>query len=73
MLSGFRVSHLSETEGGLRIGAGSACCGRHAVVDQLIVANGFRPDLDFLRELRLLLDHARTHPVKAAEAVVDGG
>ena len=62
VFAGFRVSHLSEMESGLRIGAGSACCGRNVVVDQLIVATGFRPDLDFLRELRLSLDPALECP-----------
>ena len=31
---GFRVSHLTSTENGLRIGAGSACCGRSLLVDE---------------------------------------
>jgi thioredoxin reductase len=60
--SGFRVSHIDETAEGLRIGAGSACCGRNLVVDQLIVATGFRPDLGFLGELRLSLDPALECP-----------
>ena len=60
--SGFRVSHINETAEGLRIGVGSACCGRHLVVDQLIVVTGFRPDLGFLGELRLSLDPALECP-----------
>lgn len=52
----FRVSRISKTDRGLRIGAGSACCGRHVDVDELVVATGFRPDLQFLEELRLHLD-----------------
>ena len=60
--SGFRVSHIDETVKGLRIGAGSACCGRHLIVDQLIVATGFRPDLGFLSEFRLALDPALSVP-----------
>ena len=58
----FGVSHIAESETGLRIGAGSACCGRNLVVDQLIVATGFRPDLGFLREMRLSLDPALECP-----------
>lgn len=58
----FRVSHVTATEAGLRVGAGSACCGRHVVVDALIVATGFRPDLGFLGELRLGLDPALECP-----------
>jgi len=56
--AGFRVSHIGEDQNRLRIGAGSACCGRHVDADELIVATGFRPDLSFLRELRLSLDPA---------------
>jgi hypothetical protein len=58
----FGVTHLSEQGGQLRIGAGSACCGRHVVVDELIVATGFRPDLSFLSELRVALDPALDCP-----------
>ncbi|MBN8943518.1 MAG: NAD(P)-binding domain-containing protein [Rhizobiales bacterium] len=58
----FRVSHVTATGSGLRIGAGSACCGRHVEVDELIVATGFRPDLGFLGELRLGLDPALDCP-----------
>ncbi|MSP75480.1 MAG: FAD-dependent oxidoreductase [Rhodospirillaceae bacterium] len=55
---GFKVSHLSRDGEHLRIGAGSACCGRYVTVNELVVAAGFRPDLDFLRELRLSFDPA---------------
>ncbi|QCI63990.1 NAD(P)-binding domain-containing protein [Phreatobacter stygius] len=58
----FRVSHITATQAGLRIGAGSACCGRHVDVDELVVATGFRPDLGFLGELRLGLDPALECP-----------
>ena len=54
--TGFRVTHLSVADDGLRIGAGSACGGRALTVDELIVATGFRPELGFLSELRLQLD-----------------
>lgn len=56
--AGFRVSHIGEDQDRIRVGAGSACCGRHVLADELIVATGFRPDLSFLRELRLALDPA---------------
>ena len=39
-----RVTHLA-TDGRLGSRAGSGCCGRHVIVDELIVATGFRPDL----------------------------
>lgn len=60
--AGFQVSHISETPQGLRIGAGSACCGRHLIADELIVATGFRPELGFLGEMRLALDPALDCP-----------
>jgi thioredoxin reductase len=52
----FRVSHLATNGPRLTVGTGAACCGRHVAVDELIVATGFRPDLDFVRELRIALD-----------------
>lgn len=60
--TGFRLTHIGANGERLRLGAGSACCGRHMEVDELIVATGFRPDLSFLRELRILLDPALECP-----------
>jgi thioredoxin reductase len=65
----FRVSHLNVQDGRLRVGAGSACCGRHAIVDELIVATGLRPDLSFLRELRIALDPALECPPALAPLI----
>lgn len=56
--AGFHVTHLGVAQAGLRVGAGTACCGRHVVADELIVSTGFRPDLSYLAELRLGLDPA---------------
>ena len=67
--SEFRVSHLDVDGPRLIVGAGSACCGRHIVVDELIVATGFRPDLDFVRELRIQLDPAIECPVALAPLI----
>jgi hypothetical protein len=39
------------------------------IVDQLIVATGFRPDLDFVRELRIQLDPAIECPVALAPLI----
>src|SRR4029077_5005550 len=47
---GYKVSNLSRDGEQLRIGGGSACCDRYITVNELIVATGFRPELDFLRE-----------------------
>jgi len=60
--AGFRLTHVTDGEGRLRLGAGSACCGRHVLADALVVATGFRPDLSFLRELRIALDPALECP-----------
>jgi thioredoxin reductase len=60
--TGFRLTHISSAGPRLRLGAGSACCGRHVEVEELIVATGFRPDLSFLRELRISLDPALECP-----------
>ena len=39
------------------------------MVDELIVATGFRPDLDFVRELRIQLDPAIECPVALAPLI----
>jgi thioredoxin reductase len=68
--AGFRLSHVSGSkEGQLRLGAGSACCGRHVQADELIVATGFRPDLSFLREVRIALDPALECPPALAPLI----
>jgi len=67
---GFRASHIRREDGRLRVGtAASACCGRAVVVDELIVATGFRPDLSFLRELRISLDPALECPPRLAPLI----
>ena len=65
----FGVTHLSEKDGRLRIAAGSACCGRHVIADELVVATGFRPDLSILSELRLFLDPALDCPATLAPLI----
>ena len=60
--AGFRLSHIAETAGKLRLGTGSAGSSRHVLADELIVATGFRPDLSFLREARIALDPALECP-----------
>jgi pyridine nucleotide-disulfide oxidoreductase len=54
--AGFSLTHITANGDRLRLGAGSACCGRNVETDELIVATGFRPDLSFLREVRTALD-----------------
>lgn len=67
--SDFRVSHLIPDGPRLIVGTAAGCCGRHVVVDELIVATGFRPDLDFVRELRIQLDPAIECPVALAPLI----
>lgn len=67
--TGFGVTHLSDSEGRLRISAGSCCGAQSVVADELIVSTGFRPDLSFLSELRLRLDPAIEAPVALAPLI----
>src|ERR1700733_618109 len=65
----FRVSHLPADGPRLVVGTGAGCCGRQVIVDELIVATGFRPDLDFVRELRIAVDPAIECPVALAPLI----
>lgn len=67
--SGFPVAAISPTGDRIRISTSSACCGRSIVVDELVVATGFRPDLSFLGEVRLRLDPAIEAPVALAPLI----
>ena len=51
----FRLEAIETRADGLRLASDD---GRIIAVDELIVATGFRPDLGFLRELRVQLDPA---------------
>lgn len=63
----FRVSHIAIDGTQLVVAAESG--DRHIAADELIVATGFRPDFDFLRELRLELDPAVESPVPLAPLI----
>ena len=67
--AGFRVSAIAELDGQLRIATGTASCARQVIVDELIVATGFRPDLSILSEIRLRLDPAIEAPVALAPLI----
>jgi hypothetical protein len=67
--AGFPVAAISQVDGRLRIATSSAYCGRSVVVDELVVATGFRPDLSFLSEIRLRLDPAIEAPVALAPLI----
>lgn len=65
----FAVTQIASAGEKLRIASSSPCCGRQIVADELIVATGFRPDLSFLREVRLHLDPAIEAPVALAPLI----
>jgi hypothetical protein len=65
----FRVSHINAEGPRLTVGTGAGCCGRQVVVDELIIATGFRPDLEFVRELRIQLDPAIECPLELAPLI----
>jgi hypothetical protein len=67
--SEFRVSHLTLDGPRLIVSTGTGSCCRQVSVDELIVATGFRPDLDFVRELRIRLDPAIECPVTLAPLI----
>ena len=67
--SEFRVSHLTLDGPRLIVSTGTGSCCRQVSVDELIVATGFRPDLDFVRELRIRLDPAIECPVTLASLI----
>jgi thioredoxin reductase len=60
--AGFRVSHIGRDGASIKVATGRASCCRSVKVDELVVATGFRPQLDFLREIRLSLDPAVEAP-----------
>ncbi|MGQ0684978.1 NAD(P)-binding domain-containing protein [Bradyrhizobium sp.] len=63
----FRVSHIALDGKGLIVGADAGA--RQVTVDELIVATGFRPEFDFLRELRIELDPVVESPVPLAPLI----
>jgi hypothetical protein len=63
----FRVSHIAVDSGNLIVGADGGS--RQVTVDELIVATGFRPDFEFLRELRIELDPTVESPVPLAPLI----
>ena len=65
----FNLSHIRVSGDHLRLGAGSDCCGRDILADELIVATGFRSDTAFLRELRIRLDPAIECPPALAPLI----
>jgi hypothetical protein len=67
--AGFKVAFIGSEGSRLRVATGKAPCCRALVVDELVVATGFRPALDFLREVRLALDPAVESPAALAPLI----
>jgi thioredoxin reductase len=67
--SRFEVSHIQADGGRLRVATGRSTCCRSVTVDELVVATGFRPQFDFLREIRLALDAAVECPPALAPLI----
>ncbi len=68
METGFRVNRIAR-DGERLVVAGAGCPGRHVAVDELVVSTGFRPELDFLREIRIALDPALECPPALAPLI----
>ncbi|HEY0017249.1 MAG TPA: FAD-dependent oxidoreductase [Longimicrobium sp.] len=67
LVSGFRTSRLVRTERGIVVeGEGEGVIGP---VDELVVATGFRPNVEMLRELRTGLDSWLEAPVALAPLI----
>jgi len=67
--AGFSVSAITSVDGRLRVATATTSCARHVIVDQLVVATGFRPDFTMLGEIRLSLDPAIEAPVALAPLI----
>ncbi|HXF55157.1 MAG TPA: NAD(P)-binding domain-containing protein [Hyphomicrobiaceae bacterium] len=66
----FRLGRISRSnDKRLKLAAGLEAPSRHVLADELIVATGFRPDLSFLRELRITLDPALECPPALAPLI----
>jgi NADPH-dependent 2,4-dienoyl-CoA reductase/sulfur reductase-like enzyme len=66
---GFRVTQIAPSDAGLSIISRSGCGRRAVAAEELIVATGFRPDLSFLRELRVVLDPSLECPPALAPLI----
>ncbi|MEA2883336.1 MAG: hypothetical protein QOH32_2592, partial [Bradyrhizobium sp.] len=64
----FPLSRIDGDGGGIKLVA-SGCPGRSIAADELVVATGFRSDLDFVRELRIQLDPAIECPIALAPLI----
>src|SRR3954469_8134934 len=66
--AGFPLARIERDGGRIKLLA-SGCPGRTVAADELVVATGFRSDLDFVRELRIQLDPAIECPIALAPLI----
>lgn len=66
--AGFPLLRIDADGGRIKLVA-SDCSGRSIAADELVVATGFRSDLDFVRELRIQLDPAIECPIALAPLI----
>jgi hypothetical protein len=66
LVTGFRAERLTATERGMVVEGAERVIGP---VDEVVVATGFRPELEMLRELRLELDPALESPTRLAPLI----
>jgi thioredoxin reductase len=66
--TGFPLARIDRNSGRIKLLA-SGCPGRTVAADELVVATGFRSDLDFVRELRIQLDPAIECPIALAPLI----
>jgi thioredoxin reductase len=66
MVTGFRAQRIERAGGGMRVHGEGRVIGP---VDEILVATGFRPELEMLRELRVELDPALEAPVRLAPLI----
>jgi hypothetical protein len=62
VMAPFRAIRIDHNAAGLTITGETGCCLKEIKADEIVVATGFRPDLSFLREVRLDLDPALECP-----------
>lgn len=66
LFKGVSISHVDSTEAGLIVHSNGETL---PAVDEIIVATGFRPNLQLLGELRLAIDPATQSPVQLAPLI----
>src|SRR5690606_33472844 len=66
LYQGFRITRVAASPEGLVVHSGEQAL---PPVDEVIVATGFRPNLQLLAELRLALDPATGSPIKLAPLI----